>query len=44
MKLTQDVRDFAEEQQRAEQGMQDKAREFRDKGGELYAARAEAEE
>jgi phosphomethylpyrimidine synthase len=32
MKLTQDVRDFAE----AERGMQEKAREFRERGGELY--------
>jgi phosphomethylpyrimidine synthase len=32
MKLTQDVREFAE----AEQGMQEKAREFREQGGQLY--------
>jgi phosphomethylpyrimidine synthase len=33
MKLTQDVREFAAR----EQGMAEKAREFRDQGGELYA-------
>jgi phosphomethylpyrimidine synthase len=32
MKLTQDVREFAE----AERGMQEKAREFREQGGQLY--------
>jgi phosphomethylpyrimidine synthase len=32
MKLTQDVREFAER----EQGLAEKAREFRDQGGELY--------
>jgi phosphomethylpyrimidine synthase len=39
MKLTQDVRDFV-----AEQGMQEKAREFREQGGELYQPSADAEE
>jgi phosphomethylpyrimidine synthase len=33
MKLTQDVREFAE----AERGMQEKAREFREHGGEVYS-------
>jgi phosphomethylpyrimidine synthase len=37
MKLTQDVRDFAAR----EQGMADKAREFRDQGGELYTGRTD---
>jgi phosphomethylpyrimidine synthase len=41
MKLTQDVREFALEQQRAEAGMQEKAREFRELGGEIYRASAE---
>jgi phosphomethylpyrimidine synthase len=40
MKLTQDVRDFVEAEARAsddiERGMQEKAREFRERGGELY--------
>jgi phosphomethylpyrimidine synthase len=40
MKLTQDVRDYAA----AEAGMQEKAREFREQGGELYSAAADAEE
>ncbi|HEX6245590.1 MAG TPA: phosphomethylpyrimidine synthase ThiC, partial [Polyangiales bacterium] len=40
MKLTQDVRDYAE----AEAGMQAKAEEFRAKGGQLYSAPADAEE
>ena len=31
MKLTQDVRDYAE-------GMEEKAKEFRETGGELYVA------
>jgi phosphomethylpyrimidine synthase len=30
MKITQDVREFAEK------GMRDKSKEFRDKGGEIY--------
>jgi phosphomethylpyrimidine synthase len=42
MKLTQDVRDAAQAQEELERGMQDKAREFRDAGGELYAPAAEA--
>ncbi|MCB1627684.1 MAG: phosphomethylpyrimidine synthase ThiC, partial [Xanthomonadales bacterium] len=41
MKITQDVRDYAAEQglsdqQALEQGMADKAREFRQQGGEVY--------
>jgi phosphomethylpyrimidine synthase len=40
MKLTQDVRDFVA----AEAGMQEKAREFREAGGEIYQASAEEEE
>jgi phosphomethylpyrimidine synthase len=39
MKLTQDVRDFVA----AEAGMQEKAREFREAGGEIYQASAEEE-
>ncbi len=31
MKITQDVREFAEK------GMQEKSQEFRDKGGEIYS-------
>jgi len=34
MKITQDVRDYASE---IEQGLQDKAKEFRAKGGEIYS-------
>jgi phosphomethylpyrimidine synthase len=45
MKLTQDVREFAEAEARGtarepadiERGMQEKAREFREQGGELYS-------
>ena len=41
MKITQDVRDFAEAEGVSEEdalahGMADKAREFRETGGELY--------
>jgi len=42
MKITQDVRDYARKrgitnvQQALEQGMEEKAVEFRNKGGDLY--------
>ncbi|MCA9694918.1 MAG: phosphomethylpyrimidine synthase, partial [Myxococcales bacterium] len=39
MKLTQDVRDMTQEaasQADIEKGMQEKAQEFRERGGELY--------
>jgi phosphomethylpyrimidine synthase len=38
MKLTQDVRDFAEAEAQAQKGMDEKAREFREGGSELYVA------
>jgi phosphomethylpyrimidine synthase len=37
MKLSQDVREFAAQ----EAGMEEKAREFREQGGEIYQATAE---
>jgi phosphomethylpyrimidine synthase len=42
MKITEDVRKYAEEQGIAEEsalarGMEEKAREFVDKGGEIYS-------
>ncbi len=42
MKITQDVREYAEKQGVSEQdalakGMQDKAQEFKDKGAEIYS-------
>ena len=39
MKITQDVRKYAAEQELMQIGMADKSREFRDSGGELYIAR-----
>lgn len=41
MKITQDVRDYADknglnDQEAIEEGMQKKAQEFSDKGGEIY--------
>jgi phosphomethylpyrimidine synthase len=41
MKITQDVREYArshrvDEQKALEEGMQEKAREFLDQGGEIY--------
>jgi phosphomethylpyrimidine synthase len=36
MKITQDVREYAAKQAEAEAGMLDKAREFKDRGGEIY--------
>ena len=47
MKITQDVRDYAREQGVADdaealaKGMADKAREFRERGGEVYLAAGE---
>jgi phosphomethylpyrimidine synthase len=42
MKITEDVRKYAEEQKISEQealqkGMEEKSREFREKGAEVYA-------
>lgn len=47
MKITEDVRQYAaklgvSEQEALEQGMQEKAAEFKDKGGEVYLAETEA--
>ena len=36
MKITQEVRDYAAEQNAVEAGMQEKAREFREQGAEIY--------
>jgi phosphomethylpyrimidine synthase len=36
MKITQDVRDYAREQEALQRGMEEKSTEFRDKGGEIY--------
>jgi phosphomethylpyrimidine synthase len=36
MKITQDVRDYAAKLEAAEEGMEEKAREFREAGGEIY--------
>jgi phosphomethylpyrimidine synthase len=38
MKITQDVRDYAAKLEEAEVGMEEKSREFREKGGEIYLA------
>ena len=38
MKITQDVREYAAKQAEAEAGMEQKSREFRDKGSEIYLA------
>jgi phosphomethylpyrimidine synthase len=36
MKITQDVRDYAAKLEAAEAGMEEKAREFKEKGSEIY--------
>jgi phosphomethylpyrimidine synthase len=36
MKLTQDVRDYAARLEAAEAGMEEKSREFKEKGSEIY--------
>ena len=36
MKISQDVRDYAAEKKRIEQGMQEKSEEFKKQGGEIY--------
>jgi phosphomethylpyrimidine synthase len=36
MKITQDVRDYAAKLEEAEVGMEEKSREFREAGGEIY--------
>jgi phosphomethylpyrimidine synthase len=38
MKITQDVRDYAAKLEAAEVGMEEKSREFREKGSEIYLA------
>lgn len=38
MKITQDVREYAARQAEAEAGMQEKSREFREGGAQIYLA------
>ena len=40
MKISQDVRDYAEQQAELERGMREKSEEFRAKGGEIYLPQA----
>ncbi len=37
MKISQDVRDFAEEQEKIKEGFKEKSKEFLDKGAEIYS-------
>jgi phosphomethylpyrimidine synthase len=38
MKITQEVRDFAAKKKEVEQGMEEKSKEFLEKGGKIYVA------
>jgi hypothetical protein len=38
MKITQDIRDYAEQQKLVEIGMAEKSREFKEHGSEIYVA------